>query len=233
MTSLMTENKSIFYGRRIGRPLKSLNKGLLTHFFPKYELIFPKNIEEKLDPKILFPTATTFSLEIGFGTGTHLFSQAKGNPNTGFIGSEPYLSGVSQLLKNLQEEPLKNILLSLTPVQTLLTFLKLYSLDHIYILFPDPWPKARHNKRRIVSTPMLKVLKKYLKPTGKITISTDHTDYAGWMEEAFEKSPFILEKTYFLETHKRPVHWPITRFENKAHLVGRPCKVYELILSKT
>lgn len=226
------EKKNNFYGRRVGKPLNAVNKKLLETLLPKYRLQSLNEKKASLSPKNLFPNASSFSLEVGFGTGTHLLSQAKANSQTGFIGCEPYISGVSQLLKSLQETPLKNILISLDPVQQLLLSLETQSLDNIYVLFPDPWPKKRHNKRRIINPVMLEIFSKYLKPSGILTVATDHVDYINWMDCLFEDLPFVtVRKNYALTVHNRPKNWPITRFEKKAHLVKRLCKVYEISLS--
>jgi len=228
----MRQKKFNFYGRRVGKPLNTLNKQLLETLLPRYEILPDLYKDSSIPLKKLFPKASSFSLEIGFGTGTHLFSQAKSNPFTGFIGSEPYLSGVSQLLKKLQKTPLDNLLISLKPIQELLLSLEKASLDNIYVLFPDPWPKKRHNKRRIINPSMLKVFSNYLKPSGTLTVSTDHPDYIQWIESLFEESPLVtIKNIYNLTPHQRPLNWPMTRFEKKAHQVGRICKVYEVLLA--
>lgn len=216
-----------FYGRRVGRPLKKLHKNLLRDLLPIYEINLP--IDGSAELSCVMEGFDNYVLEIGFGTGDHLLEKAKKETSTGFIGCEPYISGVTQVLKSLQDHPLKNLRLSLEPIQLLADKLAPNSFHEIYILFPDPWPKKAHHKRRLITNEFLNTLSYLLKKDGRIVIATDHKEYALWMEEIFEKSSLLtMLDSYRLTRTFRPNSWPITRFENKAHREGRTCKIFEL-----
>ena len=139
-----------FYGRRKGKPLKAGRLGLLDNLLPRLKL----STDQPIDPDVLFP-GKSVRLEIGFGSGEHLAYMAQANPGVGFIGSEVFLNGVGSLLRYVAEMDLANVRIYDNDVRYLLPMLRSNSLERVSLLFPDPWPKSRHAKRRFVGPAML------------------------------------------------------------------------------
>lgn len=133
----------------------------------------PENLFQKKYKEII--------LEIGFGDGGHLAAQALRNKDSGFIGSEIYINGIASLLKKISDEKIENIKVFREDARIFLEKIPDESLDKIFILFPDPWPKAKHHKRRLVSQGTLELLHKKLKAGGFLRLATDWPDYASWM----------------------------------------------------
>lgn len=140
-----------------------------------------------------------FFLEIGFGGGEHLAFQAKNNSGANFLGCEPFINGVSSLLGKIDEEKLANVKIHHGDARDVLDSLTPGSLDGVFTLFPDPWPKAKHHKRRIVNTDSLERLVELMKDGAHIRIASDHTDYAAWIDEHLRQEKG-LEKVSEFET---------------------------------
>jgi tRNA (guanine-N7-)-methyltransferase len=121
-----------------------------------------------------------FALEVGFGGGEHLAEQARRNPDTGYIGCEPFENGVAKLLTQVQASRLRNVRVVPDDARDILVRLPDASLSFVFVLFPDPWPKLRHYKRRFIQTRTLDQIHRLLKPGGELRIATDHTDYGQW-----------------------------------------------------
>ena len=155
-------------------------------------------------------------LEIGFGNGENASFLASKNPNALIVGSEVYLSGIGSLLNNIAKNSLKNIKIFDQDVRELLFKLPNKIFDEIYIICPDPWPKARHHKRRLIKNDFLKILAKVLKKNGTAYISTDWQNYAESIEEELEKT-----KDQFSFTQISNEGMPITRFQQRAIKEGR------------
>ena len=155
-------------------------------------------------------------LEIGFGNGENTSFLASKNPNALIVGSEVYLSGIGSLLNNIAKNSLKNIKIFDQDVRELLFKLPNKIFDEIYIICPDPWPKARHHKRRLIKHDFLKILAKVLKKNGTAYISTDWQNYAESIEEELEKT-----KDQFSFTQISNEGMPITRFQQRALKEGR------------
>lgn len=128
-------------------------------------------------------------LEIGFGGGEHLVAQAQAHPEQRFIGAEPFLNGVGSCLRHIEESGVQNVRLHHGDARDVLTRLPDASLDRCYILFPDPWPKARHHKRRLIQRDFLAELARVLKPGAEVRFATDWANYAEWTLEMFHKEP--------------------------------------------
>ena len=161
-------------------------------------------------------------LEIGFGGGEHLAYQAERNPGVGIIGCEPYLNGIGEPLKQIETRKLKNIRLHGDDARPLIDALPDASLDRVFILYPDPWPKTRHHKRRIISTEFLTSLARVMKPGAELRLATDHADYATWMLERLLAHPDFKWTAKSCDDWLKP--WPDytpTRYEQKA-LAGKP-----------
>jgi tRNA (guanine-N7-)-methyltransferase len=128
-------------------------------------------------------------LEIGFGGGEHLVAQARARPEMGFIGAEPFLNGVGSCLRHIEESGVQNVRLWHGDAREVLARLPDASLERCYILFPDPWPKARHHKRRLVQADFVAELARVLKPGAEVRFATDWANYAEWTLAVFHKEP--------------------------------------------
>src|SRR5215472_9833923 len=143
------------YGRRRGRPLRSGRAALIQDLLPALA-IPPPAAGAIVDPRGLFPQAVdAVWLEVGFGAGEHLAAQAEAHRATGFIGAETYVNGIAGLLARIREVQLDNLRLWPADIRLLLPAFPPESVARVFVLFPDPWPKARHHKRRLVAGPLL------------------------------------------------------------------------------
>ncbi|MEJ0058579.1 MAG: tRNA (guanosine(46)-N7)-methyltransferase TrmB [Terricaulis sp.] len=156
------------------------------------------------------------NLEIGFGGGEHLVAQAAAHPDHRFIGVEPFLNGVGSCLRHIEEAGAQNVRLHHGDARDVIARLPDASLDRIYILFPDPWPKVRHWKRRLIQRDFIAELARVLKPGGDVRFATDWAHYAAWTLELFTHAPS------FSWTAERAADWRApweghvtTRYEEK------------------
>ncbi|MEO1017374.1 MAG: tRNA (guanosine(46)-N7)-methyltransferase TrmB [Pseudomonadota bacterium] len=223
-SELPTEDhpKRILYGRRAGPKLRPAQRRLLSEKLPEIAITLPR--PGALDPADCFVSALkSFALEIGFGGGEHLAFQANRQPETGFLGVEPYTNGVASLLGHIETSQLTNIRILQDDARLLLRVLKPGSLEQIFVLFPDPWPKSRHHKRRIVNLETVALMTRAIKPGGELCLASDDPAYIRWMFEAAMREP---ELTWLAERpgnwRERPVDQPMTRYERKALAAGRP-----------
>ncbi len=166
------------YGRIKSRPIKARQAALLDTLAPQVDL--PAG---PFDPRDLKPDARGIWLEIGFGGGEHMAGQAERDPGLLIMGVEPFLNGVASALRHVEERGLTNLRVHQGDAREVVDRLPDACLDRIFILFPDPWPKARHHKRRIVQTEFLAALHRVLKPGGRLRFATDWADYADWTLE--------------------------------------------------
>lgn len=156
-------------------------------------------------------------LEIGFGGGEHLAHQAMLHPNTAIIGCEPYINGIGDLLKKIEAEKLENIRVFTEDARLLIEKLPGACLDKVFILYPDPWPKARHHKRRLIAGPFLDMLARVMKPGATLQLATDWADYATWMLEQLLPHPsFAWTAKTCDDWLNPPADWLSTRYEQKA-----------------
>lgn len=161
-------------------------------------------------------------LEIGFGGGEHLLWQATHNPDVTFIGCEPFEDGVVKVLAKIDEEKRENIRLHMGDARDVLRWLPAASISRAFILFPDPWPKKKHRKRRLVNVATLKALARVMESGAELRIGTDIGDYARTMLEAFREVPeFRWQADAPSDWRIRPADWPETRYEAKAAREGR------------
>lgn len=171
----------------------------------------------------LFPRSVSqVWLEIGFGAGEHLAWQAETNPRTGIIGCEPFINGVAALLGEIETRKLANIRLWDSDAREVLGWLGEGSLDRVFMLYPDPWPKARHHKRRLVSPRTLATLARVMRPGAELRIGSDIPDYVRATLEAVFTTPdfeWLAERPE--DWRARPPDWPQTRYEKKAIREGR------------
>lgn len=206
------------FGRVKGRILAQNVQKIVDEKLPA--LLVP---EDTSDPKAVFNRSVKeVIVEIGFGSGEHLAHLAKQNPDIGYIGCEPYLNGIATLLQTIDQENIQNIRIFRGDARVLLTQFPEYSISKIFVLFPDPWPKRKHHKKRLISGEFPALLARLIKPGGGLLLATDHTDYACWMLS------FMLRETAFEWQAKSPEDWARepkgwveTRYQQKAKKQGR------------
>jgi tRNA (guanine-N7-)-methyltransferase len=178
--------------------------------------------DRPLDPRALFPEANRFVLEIGYGGGEHLARLAAAELRTGFIGCEVFSGGVAKLLQAITEAELGNIRLFTDDALKLIVKLPDASLDAAYLLYPDPWPKTRHHKRRFVSPTTLGELARVLRPGGSFNFATDIEDYANWTLAHVLREPRLsFAPARPGAWHEPYPGWVPTRYEEKARFDGR------------
>jgi tRNA (guanine-N7-)-methyltransferase len=213
-----------FFGRRSGKRLHKGQDALYRDVLPQLEIALTDGV---LDPLALFPAATRTILEIGYGGGEHLSRLAAEQPQTGFIGCEVFSGGIAKLLQAIDEQQLTNIRLFTDDALKLLVKLPAASLDAAYLLYPDPWPKTRHHKRRFVSPTTLAELARALKPGAPFNFATDIEDYANWTLAHILRSPdFRFVPARPGAWHEPYEGWQPTRYEEKARLEGRSTSFY-------
>ena len=216
-----------FYGRRVGRPLRQISTDLVEKLLPS--LTFDKTRNK--DPHADFDQdAKELWLEIGFGGGEHLCGQARANPQVNFIGAEAFINGIALILRELLESDINNIRLWPEDVRPLLDSLPENSLSRAFLLFPDPWPKIRHHKRRFVNPKNLKRLAHLIKPGGTLRIATDHADYRQWIIDKMKaNTDFKAQFQWDTLPTERPLDWVSTRYESKARAQGIMCTYMDFI----
>ncbi len=210
----------LVYGRRKGKKLRPGRQSLFDDALPRLKVDLPAS--GPLEPASLFAAPkSALWLEIGFGAGEHLVDQAALNPDIGFIGCEPFLNGLAACVSHVVERGLRNVRLHGDDARQVLKALPPASVDRAHILFPDPWPKLRHNRRRIVSASVLDMLARVLVDGAELRLATDHMDYARWMLR------HCLAHADFDWLAERPDDWlkpapgeTPTRYEQKAIAAG-------------
>ena len=168
-----------FFGRRVGKPLHGKQAELFETLLPRLAVDLPER--GTLAPAALFDFAPDrIVLEIGYGGGEHLARQAEENRQTGYIGAEVFANSIGKMLEKIGEDALGNIRLFADDALKLLQVLPDGALDGVYLLYPDPWPKTRHHKRRFVSPTTMAELARTIRPGGLFRFATDIEDYANW-----------------------------------------------------
>lgn len=216
----MVEEKYIprLYGRQQDKPLKPRQARLMETLLPRIGV--PMN--GAIDPKALFPQTEEIHLEVGFGGGEHLAWQAAHHSHNGYIGAEPFNNGVGKLLGLIDEEGLENVRVHHGDARPLLEALPNASLARIYVLHPDPWPKKRHHKRRMISPWFFTEAARLVKPGGQLRVASDIRDYIRWTLMHARNAPafeWTAEKA--ADWKDRPADWPQTRYEAKSLREGR------------
>ena len=202
------------FGRIKSRAIKPRQAALFDTLLPGIALPDPK--AGAIDPLALMPGAKAVWLEIGFGGGEHLAAQAARHPGALMIGCEPFINGVASALRHIEEGGLKNVRLHADDARAVVQALPDASLDRIMILFPDPWHKARHNKRRLIQPALAAELAGKLKPGGRLRFVTDWKDYAGWALERFLAVPdLVWLADEAADWRLAPGDHVVTRYEEK------------------
>ncbi|MFD1787618.1 tRNA (guanine(46)-N(7))-methyltransferase TrmB [Sphingomonas floccifaciens] len=205
------------YGRRAGHKLRTGQAALVEDLLPRVSV--PE--AGALDARALFGDDRPLEFEIGFGAGEHLAGQAAMRPGTGFIGCEPFLNGVVGALLHIRDESLDNVRLHMGNAIEVLDRLPDASLDRLYLLHPDPWPKPRHAKRRMVNNGPLDLIAAKLKVGGEFRLGTDDPTYCRHaMMVMNRRRDFVWQANSAADFLTRPADWPETRYERKARRQG-------------
>jgi tRNA (guanine-N7-)-methyltransferase len=194
--------------------IKPRQADLLASLLPEVALPDPK--DGPIDPAAIMPDARETWLEIGFGGGEHMAAQAARARDVLILGAEPFLNGAASALRHLDEQSIGNVRLLIGDARDLISALPDASLERIFILFPDPWPKARHNKRRLVQPATIRAFARVLKPHGRLRFATDWAAYGDWTLERFLESPaFRWSATRADDWRTPPADHITTRYETK------------------
>ena len=209
-----------FFGRRKGHPLKPRQAALFDTLLPRLALDLTRPAPQDL--RALFNNVDDVRLEIGFGGAEHLIAQAKDNPRSGFIGSDGYLNAIAKALVAIDDERFANIRLHLGDAAVLLDWLPAASLARIDLLYPDPWPKRRHWKRRFIQDESLVRLARLLRRGGELRFATDIAGYASWTLARVLHSKDFSWTAESAEDWRKPwAGFAGTRYEAKARCEGR------------
>lgn len=206
------------YGRSSGKALRVGQERLLAEALPLFS-IAP---EALATGRAFAAPLREMWLEIGFGAGEHLIEQAKANPDVGIVGCEPFLNGVVAALAGIKREQLSNVRLRRGDAQSLIEATPDAFFSRVFMLYPDPWPKRRHHKRRVVAAGMIEAMARVMRSGAELRFATDIDDYAGWTLTRFLASPhFRWAATRADDWRRLWPQWRPTRYEAKALSEGR------------
>jgi len=211
------------YGRRVGRALTDDLERLIATRLPPLRLYLTQSAPEPLSRIFAAPVEDIW-LEIGFGGGEHLFWQAEHHRSIGCIGCEPFLSGVAKLVRGIDEAGLGSVRLHDDDARYVLDWLPEASIGRVFVLFPDPWPKKRHRKRRFLNDDGLTSLARVLRIGGELRFATDIADYASMVTASIAARGDFAARPGLLD--ERPADWPLTRYAEKAIAAGRTCQFF-------
>ena len=220
-TPIRPDGKPHWYGRRKTHKLRPRRQGLVDELLPKLRIADPDSVDP-IDLTAAFNNVDAdVRLEIGFGAGEHLLGDAAQHPDVNFIGCEPFINGVSALLADLDAQNLTNIRLFDDDARLLLDRLPAASISRIYLLFPDPWPKSRHHRRRFVQRETLDVLARLAKDGSAFVFASDHTGYVAWaLAEVLRHPDWTWTARRPNDWRTPPEGWTETRYEAKAKRKG-------------
>ena len=208
-----------FFGRRKGHRLRQTQAGLLETLLPRLALCPQSSPAAEVSTLFVAPVSEVM-LEIGSGGGEHLLAQALGHPQTGFIGCEPFVNGMAKTLAGIASQGLGNVRLHLGDGLAVARWLPPRCLSGCYILYPDPWPKRRHRKRRLIQDATVAILARPLRSGGFVRLATDCEDYAAWIRERFARSSLFIVQPQLHDAAPWP-DFPGTRYAKKAAEEGR------------
>lgn len=211
------------FGRKRGRKATARQRQLLETALPKYAVDLGAPLADMPQP---------VWLEIGFGGGEHLIWQSTQNPAVQLIGCEPFEDGMVKVVDRVETDDIANVSLHLGDARDLLRALPPGSLSRVFILFPDPWPKRKHRKRRLVNGETLRMLARVMASGGELRIGTDIGDYARTVLEVMhQQSAFAWQARRPADWRLQPDDWPTTRYQSKALREGRRCYFLRFIRS--
>ena len=216
-----TERRN-FYGRVHGKTLRASQKDYLAHDLETLRLpgvtVEDNPSRAPLDLAV-FPGARPLWVEVGFGGGEHLVHMAARYPEVGIIGCEPFVNGVAMLLGKIRAAGVRNLAIHPGDVRDLFDVLPAASVDKVFLNYPDPWPKARHHRRRFVTPGYLALLARVMKPGAEFRVATDIPDYVRQTLEEVPQAGFVLE--HQAGEGGAWEDWLSTRYEQKALREGR------------
>ncbi len=212
------------FGRIKSRKLSEYKQDLVDNSYPNFEIsddMVHKAKDYKFEKR---------SFEIGFGFGDFMVEKAKNNPNQIFFGAEPHINGVASILSKIKQVNVDNIKISTQDARALLTKFEDCFFDEFYILFPDPWPKSRHFKRRIVTREFLDLdIAQKIKKGGSLIIATDHDLYKSWIcRELLMVKNFRWDCSEEKDWIDFPRDWIETKYQKKAQREGRQSVIFKL-----
>lgn len=217
----MAETHGRLYGRRRSRNLSPRQQTLYENLLPEFRIDLGNAAGDDLKQLFAVPINDVW-LEIGFGGGEHLAWQAEKYPGIGFIGCEPYVNGVAKLLSRIKVGGLRNILIFDDDARRILGWLPNESIGRVFLLFPDPWPKKRHRKRRFVTLDTLDELVRIMRPGAVFRVASDLSGFVRTALAAVQShGGFHWLDNGPSDWRVRPEDWPETRYEQKALRAGR------------
>ncbi|WP_435829735.1 tRNA (guanosine(46)-N7)-methyltransferase TrmB [Micromonospora costi] len=202
-------------GRMTGRQTDALGR-----LFPTYGLEIPDGPGAPVDPAGLFGREAPVVLEIGSGMGETTAAMAGADPDRDYLAVEVHTPGIANLLDLVHRRDLRNVRVARGDALELVRRLPAGSLDAVHVFFPDPWPKARHHKRRLIQPAHVALLRSRLAPGGTLHCATDWAEYAEAMRDTLDADPELVNA--YDGFAPRPAHRPVTKFERRALLAGRP-----------
>ncbi|AXC50872.1 tRNA (guanosine(46)-N7)-methyltransferase TrmB [Paracoccus suum] len=216
------EPRRNFYGRRHGKTLRPSQRGYLAEDLGNlrpHGITAAENPERApIDPVALFGDDRQIWLEVGFGGGEHMVAMAARYPEIGIIGCEPFINGVAMLLGKIRAAGVQNVSVHPGDARDLMDVLPDASIARAFLNYPDPWPKARHHRRRFVTADHLRPLFRVMQPGAEFRVATDIPDYVRQTVEEGPQAGFVL-----VDEGPQPWDdWPSTRYEQKALREGRP-----------
>ena len=220
----MEDRRRRVYGRRLGYRLRPGRQALLERALPGLRIALPDDEQARLELNGLFPAPVRdLWLEIGFGAGEHLAHQVRTNPDVGFIGCEPFVQGVAGLLRHLEADGTSGrVRIFPDDARLLLDRLPDASIGRLFVLFPDPWPKNRHHKRRLIDAETLAGFARILKDGTEFRWASDDMGYVEWtLERVAASGAFSGPEQRSGDWTSQPADWPETRYEQKARAAGR------------
>jgi tRNA (guanine-N7-)-methyltransferase len=215
------ERTRAFYGRRKGHALKRQQATLIETLLPTLAVDLVSRAPENI-ASLFAHTPRDFWLEIGFGGGEHLVARAKAHPELGFIGCEPFVNGMAKALVGIERNGLKNVRLHFGDAIDLIDWMPDASLAGVDLLYPDPWPKKRHRKRRFVQDETVVKLARIIRPGGTFRFASDIPHYVAWTLEHLSRAPAFSWTAERADDWRLPwAEWVETRYEAKAKREGR------------
>jgi len=223
MTDEAGKRHGAFFGRRKGHKLRSRQAELMDTLLPR--LAVDLGAPAPADLRALFAGVDEVRLESGFGGGEHLIAEAEAHPRSGFIGIEPFINGMAKALVAIDQRKLANVRLHHGDATDVLAWLPRGVLARVDLLYPDPWPKRRHWKRRFVQDESIAAIAQALRAGGEFRFASDIPDYVAWTLQRVLRSPEFTWTAERADDWRQP--WPgftSTRYEAKAKREGRvPC----------
>jgi len=212
------------YGRRKTKGLRNTRADAMGDVLPRIQPVLPAGEGATVDPSSFFDTKVKeVWFEIGFGNGEHILHQSVNNPDVGLIGCEPFMNGVAALCVGIEENKINNIRIWPEDARLLMERFKPQSLDRLFLLHPDPWPKNRHHKRRFLQTETLDEIARLLKPGAEFRMATDHAELATWLlDKTYSHPAFAWNANSADDWRTPPADWPETRYGQKGVKQGRP-----------